>query len=425
MKNWESHFTFPVFYTAVLKDNTHLNQYDAVNVLLMGEKLTGSDETHPHITPNMTSHYARGGKPISKEIVGNFLDLSPDERTLRIAKARIINKKAGAICLYRLLNSEHIIMDEDIRKHLLQLYHSDNPAFFDESLYQSVSCPRNCLSKLDEIIIADILSYRSEDYSSATNTGNTIKETTDKQFFAKATEASADDTTATTPNANIDATGEWNDEEEMEPITRTFLTEENLESSPLIRKSAIARISGTNDALCFAQKQLQPSSDMEAIKKYLTSLIFLSHEDMPEIIQRFSNYECIFITELRAPLNDLEKYIQLLVPSDASYIFVFAEGDRKILEINDITTIFHNVSDEDAPIKFYLYDEGTYPDSTITLHLFSGHPKKKTPPAPKDKAFAKRMENHGYASHQKTDTSEEAITKINIPDFFRSILKDN
>lgn len=431
MDSWKSYFTFPVFYTAVLKDNTHLNQYDAVNVLLVGEKLTGSDETLPHITPNMTSHYARGGKPISKEIVGNFLDLSPDERALRIARARIISEKEGATCLYRLLSSEHILMDEERRQHLLQLYPDDISVFLDESLHQSISCPRNHLSKLDESMIADILSYRSEDYSSAINAGNTIKETTDKQFSAKANEASADDITTTTPNTTIDATGEWNNAEERDIVAQTFLTEENLEQNPLIRKSAIARIFGTNDALCFAQKRLQPSSDLKAIEKYLTSisefpsLLSLSFKDIPEIIQRFSNCKYIIITEIRASINDLEKYIQLLVPSNTSYIFVFAEGNIEFLELNNIATVLHNVCDKDIPIEFYLYDGEIYPDSTVTLHLLSGHPKKQTQPAQKDKAFTKRTEKHDYASHHKTDISEEAITKINIPDFLRSRLKDN
>lgn len=410
MDSWKSYFTFPVFYTAVLKDNTHLNQYDAVNVLLVGEKLTGSDETLPHITSNMTSHYARGGKPISKEIVGNFLDLSPDERALRIERAKIISEKEGATCLYCLLSSEHILMDEERRQHLLQLYPDDISAFLGESLHQSISCPRNHLSKLDESMIADILSYRSEDYSSAINAENTLKETTDKQFSAK-------DTT-------------WKSEdEEIGAITQKFLAED-MERNSLIPKSAITHIFGTSETLCFAQKQLQPSSDMEAIEKYLTiiselpSLISLSREDIPEILQRFSNCECVFITELQTSIDDLGKYIPLLISSNSSYIFLFAEGNIGIVELSEITMALQNACDEDVPIEFYLYDDEAYPDRKLTLHLLTGHFKGETLPLKEDNARKEKTGGYRPVTNMM-HTSDDTKKEISIPGFLRDRKKNN
>lgn len=373
MDQWKSYFTFPVFYTAVLKDNTHLNQYDAVNVLLVGNKLTGSDETLPHITPNMTSHYARGGKPISKEIVGNFLDLSPDERTLRIARARIIDQKAGAACLYRLLSSESILMDEELRQHLLQLYHYDTSAFLNESLHQSVSCPRSHLSKLDEKMIADILSYRPGDSKSDTPGNDITEENTDKK--------SVDD-----PQRDSNAAKEQDKDVESDESVETWLTE-NTEQNLLIRKSAIAHLFGINGAICFAQKQLSPISDRETIEKYLTVLsevpgvISLDSSDIPEILQKFTDCESVCITELHVPMEALLTYLQRSLPSNVEFALLFVEGNIGVFETTDITNVVQDLCCEDAPALFYLYYDEDYPDGDFTLHLLTAHRTETIPPS--------------------------------------------
>lgn len=408
MDNWKSYFTFPVFYTAVFKDNTHLNQYDAVNVLLTGERLTGSDGTALHITPNMTSHYVRGGKPISKEIVGNFLDLPPDERALRIAKARMISEKEGIVCLYRLLGSEHILMDEELRQHLFQLYQYDTAAFLDISMHQSISCPRNHLSKLDDNMIADILSYRSENSKSATlESGNTDRNTAKQS--------------AEGPQPDFNVIDDLDNEMKLDETLQKFLTEDT-EQNQLIRKFAIAHLFGISNALCFAQKRLLPASDMETIEKYLTILselpcmISLDSNDIPAILQNFANCEYVYITELHVSMEGLTTYLQMSLSSNVVYALLFVEGNIGMTELNDITNAVQDTCGEDASLELYLYYDEDYSDGDFSLHLLTAHHTEIIPP-PDEEAEPEEQKNlYGHVVNLM-DTGENTIKKIEIPSF--------
>lgn len=416
MANWKSYFTFPVFYTAVFKDNTHLNQYDAVNVLLTGERLTGTDETTFHITPNMTSHYVRGGKPISKEIVGNFLDLSPNERALRIARARMISKKDGSTCLYRLLDSEHILMDEELRQHLFQLYQYDTDAFLDISMHQSISCPRNHLSKLDDNMIADILSYRSENRNSDNRESGTTDRNTDKQ--------STED-----PQLDFNVIEDMDNDMKLDEILQEFLTEKP-EQNQLIRKSAISHLFGISDALCFAQKQLLPASDMETIEKYLIILselpcmISLDSNDIPSILWNITNCDYACITELHVPMEGLATYLQMSLSSNVVYALLFVEGNIGMTELNDITNVVQDTCGEDASLELYLYYDEDYPDGDFALHLLTAHHTEIIPP-PDDEAEPEEQKNpYSHVVHLM-DAGKETIKKIEIPSFLNDKKKND
>lgn len=416
MANWKSYFTFPVFYTAVFKDNTHLNQYDAVNVLLTGERLTGTDETTFHITPNMTSHYVRGGKPISKEIVGNFLDLSPDERAIRIARARMINEKDGSTCLYRLLGSEHILMDEELRQHLFQLYQYDTDAFLDISFYHSVSCPRNHLSKLDDGMIADILSYRSENSRPvALESGNTDKKTSKQS--------------AKYPQSDFNAVKDPDNNMKPDETLQKFPTEVP-EQNQLIRKSAISHLFGISDALCFAQKQLLPASDMETIEKYLTILselpcmISLDSNDIPAILWNITNCDYACITELHVPMEGLATYLQMSLSSNVVYALLFVEGNIGMTELNDITNAVQDICGEDASLELYLYYDEDYSDGDFALHLLTAHHTEIIPP-PDDEAEPEKQKSPSGHVVNLMNTDKNPVKKIEIPNFLNNKKKND
>lgn len=416
MANWKSYFTFPVFYTAVFKNNTHLNQYDAVNVLLTGERLTGTDETTFHITPNMTSHYVRGGKPISKEIVGNFLDLSPDERALRIARARMISKKDGSTCLYRLLGSEHILMDEELRQHLFQLYQYDTDAFLDISMHQSISCPRNHLSKLDDNMIADILSYRSANRISDTRKRSTTDRNTDKQ--------STED-----PQTDFNAVKDPDNDMKPDENLQKFPTEIP-EQNQLIRKSAISHLFGTSGALCFAQKRLFTISDMETVEKYLTILselpcmISLDSNDIPAILQNITNCNYACITELHVPMEDLATYLQMSLPSNVVYALLFVEGNIGLTELNGITNTVQDFCGEDASLELYLYYDEDYPDGDFSLHLLTAHHTEIIPP-PDDEAEPEKQKSPSGHIVNLMNTDKNPVKKIEIPNFLNNKKKND
>lgn len=74
--------TFSVFFQCVIKDNTSYSQYDAVNILLLGNTYHALANTA--IDQSMCSNYAIGRKKISKNLIANILKCSKDEILRRI-----------------------------------------------------------------------------------------------------------------------------------------------------------------------------------------------------------------------------------------------------------------------------------------------------------------------------------------------------
>lgn len=155
--------TFPIFYAAAIKDNTVLCQYDAVNVLLVGSRYTGTDDTIAHISPNMTSHYVRGGKPISKEIVANFLDLTQEQIAERIKKVRLTNTKTAVNCLKNLLYNDCLDIANEKKEYLLNLPSDQKPELFLGSVLQeSLNSSRKQLQRLDAETASLIIAFRTD-----------------------------------------------------------------------------------------------------------------------------------------------------------------------------------------------------------------------------------------------------------------------
>ena len=73
---------FPVFYHCVVKNNTNLKQYDAVNLLLLGalRKDSGSN----YVSDSDTANYVRGKKRIRRDILDDLLDCTEAEIISRL-----------------------------------------------------------------------------------------------------------------------------------------------------------------------------------------------------------------------------------------------------------------------------------------------------------------------------------------------------
>ncbi len=162
MYNWILPFSFPVFFIAAIKNNTPLHQYDNVNILLTGNKWTGSSTADSSITPNMTSHFAGGGKPINTELVASFLELPREERVQRINRVHLNHPEQAVRCLKELIRSGHLGISPNDFQYFANFPADNNPSeYLADMLLAAVRCPRELVSKLTEEQKSDILSMRT------------------------------------------------------------------------------------------------------------------------------------------------------------------------------------------------------------------------------------------------------------------------
>lgn len=162
MSNWILPFSFPIFFVAAIKNNTPLHQYDAVNILLTGNKWTGSSPADNRITPNMTSHFAGGGKPITQGLVTSFLELPREECIQRINCVHLNHPEEAVHCLKELIRSGHLNFSPNDLQHFTSFPADQNQSeFLADMLFAAVRCPRHQVSKLTEGQKSDILSMRA------------------------------------------------------------------------------------------------------------------------------------------------------------------------------------------------------------------------------------------------------------------------
>ena len=307
-------------------------------------------------------------------------------------------------------------MDEELRKHLLHVYLNDKASFLDISFYHSVSCPRNHLSKLDDSMIADILFYRSENSKSATREsvitdGNTAKQSAEE------------------PQLDFNVIDDLDNEMKLDETLQKFLAKDT-EQNQLIRKFAISHLFGISNALCFAQKQLLPASDMKTIEKYLTILselpcmISLDSDDIPAILQNITNCDYVCITELHVPMEGLATYLQMSLSSNVVYALIFVEGNIGMTELNDITNAVQDICGEDASLELYLYYDEDYSDGDFSLHLLTAHHMEIIPPPDEETEPEEQKNPYGHVVHLR-DTGESTIKKIEIPSFLNNKKKND
>lgn len=157
MSRWRLPLSFALFFQAVCKDNTHIPQYDAVNLLLMGETLTESDPAKPTISSTMTSHYISGSKKISKAISSQFLLLEPEERLRRMNNVLLQDTNAAVNRMLTLLEGGYIEMPPQELRQFTSFSSADQPIeFLTALLTAAIGCPRDKIGKLPSDVIQDI-----------------------------------------------------------------------------------------------------------------------------------------------------------------------------------------------------------------------------------------------------------------------------
>lgn len=107
--------TFPAFYQCVVKPNTNLHQYDAVSVLLLGERREElgkiqEKESHSNYSPSFdisdadAANYTSGKKPIKREILKEVSNITPKEAARRLHKLGFQDAEKISKALRRLLD---------------------------------------------------------------------------------------------------------------------------------------------------------------------------------------------------------------------------------------------------------------------------------------------------------------------------------
>lgn len=161
MEDWKSSFSFAVFFTAAVRDNSALTNYDAVNMLLHGYTFSGSTSSQTTVSSTMATHYIRGYKAISKEVATSFIKLSTNERIKRIESVGLSNIGYAVNAILGLLNSDHIIISEQAKSMLLGLPYSRQPMrFLSDAMLEAVKCQKSGILKLTDPIIREIMSFR-------------------------------------------------------------------------------------------------------------------------------------------------------------------------------------------------------------------------------------------------------------------------
>ena len=161
VENWKSNLNFPVFFYAALKDNTATSQLNAVNILLAGFPFTLSDASQKTISSSIVSGYINEAKKISEDTCLSFIRLTQEERISRLTNVGISKTDLAVNALIYLLKSDHLIIDDLTKNRLLQLPYTNEPLLFlSEVLLESVKRNNNNLSRPNEIIKKELISFR-------------------------------------------------------------------------------------------------------------------------------------------------------------------------------------------------------------------------------------------------------------------------
>ena len=164
MADWRIPYSFAVFFAAVYVDNSHLSQYEDVSLLINDERLNTNpnEQSNPKNTETF-NHYARGRRAIARAKGSALIAQGEEKIAERINRSGLYEKIAGARCLYQLLQSDHLAIDESFRSDMLAFPYREKPSdFLARMLIQAVRCPQKDVRVLSPEIVMDILSYREE-----------------------------------------------------------------------------------------------------------------------------------------------------------------------------------------------------------------------------------------------------------------------
>lgn len=138
---------FSTFYQIVLKDKTAMSQIAAVNFLLKGVDQFDCNA----ISDDMTSNYACGAKPLSREIVKEVVDTDFNVIEDRIKKMHIQRARNTVGYIKKLLNMQILDVGEEESDELLRIAEGYIPEYFLTKLFiEAVNSPRTNTKKLDE-----------------------------------------------------------------------------------------------------------------------------------------------------------------------------------------------------------------------------------------------------------------------------------
>jgi len=145
-----STFNFSVFYHAVVKDHSSLNQYDAVNVLLIGK--TAEDAQVNAIDNTLCSRYVYGKKPIPKRILKDLYTLELDKVVPRLSVLGIQDISFSVNALRSLFTTYDMGFSEAERSRLLEVLAGDDAiAALAEIFIAAVRCnPKDIQPLTDE-----------------------------------------------------------------------------------------------------------------------------------------------------------------------------------------------------------------------------------------------------------------------------------
>ena len=164
MADWRIPYSFAVFFAAVYVDNSHLSQYEDISLLINDERLNTNpnEQSNPKNTETF-NHYARGRRAIARAKGSALIAQGEEKIAERINRSGLYEKIAGARCLYQLLQSDHLAIDESFRSDMLAFPYREKPSdFLARMLIQAVRCPQKDVRVLSPEIVMDILSYREE-----------------------------------------------------------------------------------------------------------------------------------------------------------------------------------------------------------------------------------------------------------------------
>ncbi len=165
MNDWVMPFSFAVFYSAVYSGNSSLNQYEDVSILIDGIRLN-QDNGAPKNSKgtDMANHYIRGRKAISSKKVSAILSLSEEQVIGRILESGLYDRTLGARCLYNLLKSKHLQIDDSVRARMLAFpFRTEPERFLAQMMLHAIRCPQSEVKVLPKETVQDILAFRQEE----------------------------------------------------------------------------------------------------------------------------------------------------------------------------------------------------------------------------------------------------------------------
>ncbi len=142
------YLSLPVFYWAVIKENTHSREAEAIRSLLCGGTW---------IDDNRAMRYADGREPLPAPILKTLISTPKEELCRRMASVGLRDAEAGAVRMENLLKRYDLHLRADERGILFRLRSPDADVheFLAELFLLSVLCPVHALQELTEREIAE------------------------------------------------------------------------------------------------------------------------------------------------------------------------------------------------------------------------------------------------------------------------------